>query len=211
MSQVTEEISKALIVGDAKTVGELTRRALDEGLEPGVVLNEGLIPGMNEVGRRFKASECYVPEVLIAARAMHTALDILKPLLSDSGVEPIGTAVIGTVQGDLHDIGKNLVGMMLEGAGFQVVDLGVDVWPQKFADAVKENKPDIVGMSALITTTMPAMKTTIDVLREAGIRDHVKVIVGGAPVTQRYADEIGADSYAPDAATAVDRCKELIT
>jgi 5-methyltetrahydrofolate--homocysteine methyltransferase len=165
---------------------------------------------MNEVGRRFKNNEFYVPEVLIAARAMHAAMDVLKPLLAASDVQPVGTVVIGTVKGDLHDIGKNLVAMMLEGGGFNVIDLGVDVSPEKFLQAVREHKPNIVGLSALLTTTMPAMKTTIEALKEAGVRDQVKVIIGGAPVTQRFADEIGADGYAPDAASAVDVARQLL-
>ncbi len=208
--EVLEELSQALINGNAPKTKQLTQQALDAGLPPDKVLNEGLIVGMNEVGRRFKNNEFYVPEVLIAARAMHAAMDVLKPLLAASDVEPSGTVVIGTVKGDLHDIGKNLVAMMLEGAGFEVIDMGVDVSPEKFLAAVKERKPDIIGLSALLTTTMPSMKTTIEALKEAGMRDQVKVMIGGAPVTQRYADEIGADGYAPDAASAVDTARKLI-
>jgi len=208
--EVLEELSQALINGNAPKTKQLTQQALDAGLPPDKVLNEGLIVGMNEVGRRFKNNEFYVPEVLIAARAMHAAMDVLKPLLAASDVEPSGTVVIGTVKGDLHDIGKNLVAMMLEGAGFEVIDMGVDVSPEKFLAAVKERKPDIIGLSALLTTTMPSMKTTIEALKEAGMRDQVKVMIGGAPVTQRYADEIGADGYAPDAASAVDTARRLI-
>jgi 5-methyltetrahydrofolate--homocysteine methyltransferase len=208
--EVLEELSQALINGNAPKTKQLTQQALDAGLPPAKVLNEGLIVGMNEVGRRFKNNEFYVPEVLIAARAMHAAMDVLKPLLAASDVEPSGTVVIGTVKGDLHDIGKNLVAMMLEGAGFEVIDMGVDVSPEKFLAAVKERKPDIIGLSALLTTTMPSMKTTIEALKEAGMRDQVKVMIGGAPVTQRYADEIGADGYAPDAASAVDTARKLI-
>jgi len=168
------------------------------------------VAGMNVVGTKFKNNEFYVPEVLIAARAMHAGMDILKPLLTESGVEPIAKVAIGTVQGDLHDIGKNLVAMMLEGAGFEVIDLGVDVKPEQFVDAVKNQGAELVCLSALLTTTMPYMKDTIQALKEAGVRDQVKVMIGGAPVTQSYADEIGADGYASDAATAVDVAKELL-
>ncbi len=205
-----QTIAANLIVGKAEEVRNLTEEALAQGVSPQDIIQGALIPGMNEVGRRFKANEFYVPEVLIAARAMHAALDVLKPLLAESDVQPVGTAVLGTVKGDLHDIGKNLVGMMLEGAGFEVVDLGVDVTPERFIEVVKEQKPQVLGMSALLTTTMPAMKMTIDAVREAGLRGEVKVIIGGAPVTQRYADEIGADGYAPDAATAVDVVKGFL-
>jgi len=204
------ELAANLIEGNAPKVKELTEKALAEGIEPGRIINEGLIPGMNEVGRLFKAGEFFIPEVLVAARAMHAGLDIVKPLLSSYESEPVGMAVVGTVKGDLHDIGKNLVAMMLEGAGFQVIDLGVDVPPAKFVEAVKERRPHLVGMSALLTTTMPSMKATIEALQEAGLRDKVKVMVGGAPLTQRYADEIGADGYAPDASSAVDKARELL-
>ena len=204
------ELAQALINGNAPQTKELTQKAVDEGTPPEKILNEGLIVGMNEVGRRFKNNEFYVPEVLIAARAMHAAMDVLKPLLAESDVQPAGTVLIGTVKGDLHDIGKNLVAMMLEGGGFNVIDMGVDVSPEKFLDSVKQHKPQVIGLSALLTTTMPAMKTTIEALKEAGVRDNVKVIIGGAPVTQRYADEIGADGYAPDAASAVDVTRQLL-
>jgi 5-methyltetrahydrofolate--homocysteine methyltransferase len=176
---------------------------------PESIVNEGLIVGMDEVGRRFKANEFYVPEVLIAARAMHAGMDIVKPLLAESGVKPRGTVVIGTVQGDLHDIGKNLVAMMLEGGGWEVVDLQVDVAADTFVNSVNEQSPNVLAMSALLTTTMPGMKDTIDALSAAGVRDKVKVMIGGAPVTQAFADEIGADGYAPDAASAVDLANEL--
>ena len=205
-----QSIAANLIVGKKEEVRNLTEEALAQGVSPQDIIQGALIPGMSEVGRRFKANEFYVPEVLIAARAMHAALDVLKPLLAESDIQPAGTAVLGTVKGDLHDIGKNLVGMMLEGAGFEVVDLGVDVTPERFIEVVKEQKPQVLGMSALLTTTMPAMKMTIDAVREAGLRGEVKVIIGGAPVTQRYADEIGADGYAPDAATAVDVVKGFL-
>jgi 5-methyltetrahydrofolate--homocysteine methyltransferase len=206
---VLEELAQALINGNAPKTKELAQKAVDEGIAPGKVLNEGLIVGMNEVGRRFKNNEFYVPEVLIAARAMHAGMDVLKPLLSEAEAASAGTVLIGTVKGDLHDIGKNLVAMMLEGAGFNVVDLGVDVSSEKFLEAVRDHKPKVVGLSALLTTTMPAMKTTIEALKEAGVRDSVKIMIGGAPVTQRYADEIGADGYAPDAASAVDVARSL--
>jgi len=202
-------LAESLIKGKAPEVKELTQKALDDGVAPNEVLNDGLIKGMGVVGERFKNNEFYVPEVLIAARAMHAGMDILKPALADAGVEPIGKVLLGTVKGDLHDIGKNLVAMMLEGAGFEVVDLGIDVSPEKFVEAVKEGG-DIVAMSALLTTTMTAMKTTVDALEEAGVRDKVKTMIGGAPVTQNYADEIGADGYARDAASAADKAKELM-
>jgi len=201
-------LAENLINGKANDVKELTQKALDEGVSPGEVLNGGLIKGMNVVGVKFKNNEFYVPEVLIAARAMHAGMDILKPLLAESGVEPIGRVALGTVKGDLHDIGKNLVAMMLEGAGFEIIDLGIDVTPEKFAEAAGD--ADIIAMSALLTTTMTAMKTTIDALEEAGVKDKVKTMIGGAPVTQNYADEIGADGYARDAASAADKARELM-
>jgi 5-methyltetrahydrofolate--homocysteine methyltransferase len=174
-------------------------------------LNQGLIAGMNVVGDRFKKNEFYVPEVLIAARAMHAGMDIIKPLIASAGIEAKGKVAIGTVKGDLHDIGKNLVAMMLEGGGYDVIDLEVDVAPEKFVAAVKDQGANIVALSALLTTTMPAMKDTIDALATAGIRGQAKVMIGGAPVTQNYADEIGADGYAPDAASAVDKAAELLS
>jgi 5-methyltetrahydrofolate--homocysteine methyltransferase len=201
-------IYEAVIVGDAPKVKALTQQAMDEGADAKQVLQEALIPAMGEVGRRMKAQEFYVPEVLIAARAMQWGLGVLKPELAGAGLEPVGRVAIGTVKSDLHDIGKNLVSMMLEGAGFEVVDLGTDVSPEKFVAAVQEKGVNVIGMSALLTTTMPNMKKTIDALKEAGVREKVKVLIGGAPVTQRYADEIGADGYAPDASTAVDIAKE---
>ena len=203
-------IAENLINGRAPEVAASVKVALAEGVTPRTILNEGLMVGMDEVGRRFKANELYIPEVLIAARAMHAGMDLLKPLLVESNVELAGRVVLGTVQGDLHDIGKNLVGMMLEGGGFEVVDIGVDVAPDKFVRVVRELRPQVVGMSALLTTTMAAMKSTIEVLREAGLRDGVKIMVGGAPVTAAYAEEIGADGYAPDAASAVDLARRLV-
>ncbi len=209
MADMTK-ISQNLIDGKAPLVKQLVTDAIAEGVPPQTILNEGLIVGMNEVGRRFKANEFYVPEVLLAARAMHAGMGVIKPLLAENHVKPKGIVILGTVKGDLHDIGKNLVGMMLEGSGYQVVDAGVDVAPEKFVAAVKENKPDLIAMSALLTTTMTNMKTTIQALDEAGVRRSVKVMVGGAPLTQRYADEIGADGYAPDAASAAELATALM-
>lgn len=197
-----------LIYGKAEEVKRLARKAILEGISPQEILDKGLIVGMNEVGKKFKNGEFYVPEVLVAARAMHAGMDILKPLLTKSDMSCRGTLVIGTVRGDLHDLGKNLVAMMFEGAGFKVIDLGVDVPSEKFILAAKENKADIVGMSALLTTTMPAMRDTIDLIRKEGL--NVKTMVGGAPLTQSYADRIGADGYAPDCVSAVDKAKEIL-
>lgn len=205
-----EELAAALIGGKAPVVKELTEKALEAGESPQDVLNKGLVAGMNVVGRKFKNNEFYVPEVLIAARAMKGAMEVLRPKLAAAGVEPIAKIAIGTVQGDLHDIGKNLVAMMMEGAGFEMVDLGVDVKAERFVQAVKEDDVSVLALSALLTTTMPAMKNTIRALEEAGIRDDVKVMIGGAPVTQNYADEIGADGYSPDAASAVDKARQLL-
>jgi len=202
-------LAEALIRGDRETVAKLTKEAVDEQVAPKQILDDGLVAGMNVVGAKFKANEFYVPEVLIAARAMHAGMDILKPLLAASDVEPTGVVAIGTVKGDLHDIGKNLVAMMLEGAGFEIRDLGVDVAAETFVEEVKGGA-QIVALSALLTTTMPSMADVINAATEAGIRGDVKVMIGGAPVTQNYADEIGADGYAPDAASAVDKARELL-
>ncbi|MGI6565934.1 MAG: cobalamin-binding protein [Firmicutes bacterium] len=208
---VLQEMADALIAGNANKVKELTEKALAEGIPAGQIIRDGLIPGMAVIGERFKKNEIYVPEVLIAARAMQAGLGIVKPLLSEAeAAEKLGTVCIGTVKGDLHDIGKNLVAMMLEGAGFEVIDLGVDVPPEKFVEAVKEHNANYVALSALLTTTMVNMKETIQALTDAGLRDSVKVLVGGAPVTQSFADDIGADGYAPDSGTAVDIAKKLI-
>lgn len=204
------EISEALIAGSAPKVKQLVEAALAEGVAPAEIITNGLIPGMAVIGERFKVNEIYVPEVLIAARAMNAGLGIVKPLLAAGDFEPIGTVAIGTVKGDLHDIGKNLVAMMLEGAGFEIVDLGIDVSSEKFVNAVVEKGVTHVAMSALLTTTMPSMKDTIDALKAAGVRDKVKVMIGGAPVTQKYADEIGADGYSSDASSAVDLAKALM-
>ncbi len=206
-----QALAEAVINGDRDEVARLVQDAVAEGVGPGSIVNEGLIVGMEEVGRRFKANEFYVPEVLIAARAMHAGMDIVNPLLAESGIEPRGRVLIGTVQGDLHDIGKNLVAMMLEGGGYEVIDMEVDVPADQFVAAVNEHSPNVVALSALLTTTMPAMKDTIEALDAAGIRDQIKVMIGGAPVTQDYADEISADGYAPDAASAVDLAADLMS
>ena len=203
-----QELANNVISGKAKETKALVAQALEEGLPVADILNKGLIAGMNVVGVKFKANEFYVPEVLIAARAMKWGMEVLEPRLKEAGVQPVASIAIGTVKGDLHDIGKNLVGMMLQGAGFKVVDLGIDVAPEKFLDAVKTQGCKLVGLSALLTTTMPQMKNVIAAIKEAGVE--AQVIIGGAPVTQNYADEIGADGYAPDAASAVDVAKELI-
>lgn len=202
-----QALAEAVIGGDEKAV-DLTKAALDDGIAPEKVLEEGLIAGMNVVGERFKAGDFYIPEVLIAARAMKMAMEILEPKLTEAGVEPVGKAVIGTVKGDLHDIGKNLVMMMLKGAGFEVADAGTDVSAEDFVAKAKQSGAQIVGLSALLTTTMSMMETTIQSLKEAGVS--AKIMVGGAPVTQAFSDKIGADGYAPDAASAVDLAKSLI-
>jgi len=207
---VFEDLSNAVISGNVAKVTELTKKAIDDGVAPTDVINRGLITGMSVVGARFKAGEMFVPEVLMAARSMNAGLDIVKPLITEGDIPSVGKVIIGTVKGDLHDIGKNLVGMMMESGGFNVVNLGVDIPPEKFAAAVKEHKPQVVALSALLTTTMLAMKDTIEVLKEEGLRNSVKVIIGGAPVTQQFADEIGADGYAPDAASATDLAKRLL-
>ena len=203
------EIRQALESGNAQAVKKLVEAALGQDVSAETILNEGLIGAMSQVGEKFKKNEVYVPEVLVAARAMYAGLDVLRPILVETGTKAVGKLVIGTVR-DLHDIGKNLVRMMFEGAGFQVIDLGIDVPESKFIDAVRTEEPDLLGMSTLLTTTMPAMKATIEALKVAGLRDKVKVIVGGAPVTQNFADAIGADGYAPDASSAVELAKDLI-
>ena len=205
-----KQISENLIQGKADKVKELTQRSVDEGQDVSRILNEGLLAGMSVVGDKFKKNEFYVPEVLIAARAMKAGMQIIRPLLAEKGVKGAGKIILGTVRGDLHDIGKNLVGMMLEGAGFEITDLGVDVPPEKFVEAAKEKDVDIIGLSALLTTTMPGMRDVIEAIKSSDLKDKVKVMIGGAPVTQDYADEIGADGYAPDAASAVDKAKQLI-
>ena len=204
-----EEIKQAIIRGDAKKATELVTKALSENIGVENILNEGLIAGMNVVGVKFKNNEFYVPEVLIAARAMNQAMAILQPEIVKAGIKALAKVAIGTVRGDLHDIGKNLVSMMWKGAGFEVMDLGIDVPEEKFVEAAK-NGAQLIGLSALLTTTMPGMKSVIEKLKSEGIRDKVRVIIGGAPVTQAYADEIGADGYAPDAGSAVDKAKKLL-
>jgi 5-methyltetrahydrofolate--homocysteine methyltransferase len=209
MSETLDEISAAVIEGNIDEIEDLTEDALDDGLDAEEILNRGLMPGMDHVGVEFRAGNMFVPEVLRSARTMQGAMDILKPLLAESGVPLAGKVLLGTVKGDLHDIGKNLVGMMCEGAGFEVEDIGKDVAPEAFVEAVKAFEPDILGMSALLTTTMRSMESTIKVLEEAGVRDSVKIMVGGAPVTQAFADQIGADGYASNAASAADLAKTL--
>jgi 5-methyltetrahydrofolate--homocysteine methyltransferase len=204
-------MARALILGDKDTVARKTKEGLELSMDPRDLIFRGLIPGMDVVGEKFRRNEYYVPQVLLSARAMYAGLDLLKPLITKGGDgQSLGVVVIGTAQGDLHDIGKNLVAMMLEGAGFKVHNLGRDVAPEKFVAAVEEHSAQIVGISALMTTTMPAMKRTIDALSKAGLRERVKVMIGGAPVSQAYADEIGADGYARDSTLAVVRAKELL-
>lgn len=205
-----KEIGENLINGQAPKVRELTQAALDKGIEIEKILNEGLIAGMMEVGERFKREEIYLPEVLFAARAMKAGMEVLEPLLLSAGAQPRGKIILGTVKGDVHDVGKNLVGIMLKGAGFEVIDLGVDIAPEKFIDAAKEQGARLIGMSALLGTTIPVMKSTIEALEAAGLKGQIRTMIGGAIVTQSYADKIGADGYAPDAASAVDKAKELL-
>ena len=201
-------LSEAVIKGDQNTAVEITKAAIEEGTAAESILNEGLVAGMDVIGGRFKKNEVYIPEVLIAARAMKMAMEILEPELVKAGVKPVGKFLIGTVQGDLHDIGKNLVAMMLKGAGFEVVDLGVDIRPEKFVEQARATGAQLVGMSSLLTTTMPSIEKTVKALKEAAVP--AKVMIGGAPVTQGYADKIGADGYSPDAASAVDLAKSLV-
>ncbi len=205
-----ETVYQAILEGNALDAASQVKAALDAGIPAADILSKGCIAAMSEVGRLFEEGELFVPEMLIAARAMQAAMNVLKTHLAEGEIVSAGKVVIGTVAGDLHDIGKNLVGMMMEGAGFEIVDLGTDVSPTAFVNAVREHRPAIVGMSALLTTTMPAMSATIEALNEAGLRDMVKVLVGGAPVTQAFADKIGADGFAPDASSAARRAKELL-
>ncbi len=205
-----EKLSNSVIKGNREEVVELTQEAVDEGVKPNEIINQGLINGMNVVGKRFKAGDMFVPEVLMAAKAMKGGMEIVQPLLVEGEREEAGRVVLGTVAGDLHDIGKNLVGMMMESGGLEVTDLGTDVEADEFVESIREFKPHLLGMSALLTTTMLEMKDVIEVLEEEGLRDDVKVIVGGAPVTKEFADEIGADGWAPDAASAKDLVFELL-
>ena len=209
-----EEILKGLyddtLVGNAPSVKALVEQGLADDMDPSAMLYDALIPSLEEVGARFERGDYFVPEMLIAARAMQGALDILRPLLAETGAVQVGTFLMGTVKGDVHDIGKNLVDIMLEGAGFKVVDLGVQIAPETFIDAIKEHKPDVVGFSAFLTTTMPMFKANINALEKAGVRDSVIVMVGGAPVTQEYADAVGADGYSADASSAVKKAKQLM-
>jgi 5-methyltetrahydrofolate--homocysteine methyltransferase len=209
MSEILEEISTTVIEGELDEIEDLTEDALDDGISAEDILNKGLMPGMDYVGVEFKAGNMFVPEVLRSAKTMQISMDILKPLLAESGVPMVGRVLLGTVKGDLHDIGKNLVGMMCEGAGFEVEDIGKDIAPESFVEAVKKFEPDVLGMSALLTTTMRAMESTIKVLEEAGVRDKVKIMIGGAPVTQAFSDQIGADGYASNAASATDLAKRF--
>ena len=208
--ELLSELYDKTLVGNGPDVLTLTRQGLDMGLSPETLLYEALIPALEEVGARFERGDFFVPEMLIAGKAMAGALDILRPLLAETGAETIGKIVMGTVKGDVHDIGKNLVNIMFEGAGFEVIDLGVQVSPEKFVAAIQQHKPDIVGFSAFLTTTMPMFKANMNALAKAGLRDEVIVMVGGAPVTQEYADVVGADGYAADASAAVVRAKELL-
>jgi 5-methyltetrahydrofolate--homocysteine methyltransferase len=205
-----KQISDSLQKGDFKEVPKLIQGALDAGIIPSKILSDGLVAGMDVVGEKFRCDEIFMPEVLISAKAMQAGMDVLRPKLIETGVKLAGKVALGTVKGDLHDIGKNLVGMLLEGAGFQVIDLGIDVPIDQFVTAVKSNQPNILGLSALLTTTMPVMKAVIESLIEAGVRSGVKVMVGGAPVTEKYSKDIGADGYAPDASSAVIKARELI-
>ena len=205
-----QEISEAVVAGNAKKIKDLVEQALKEGMSPKDILDKALIPGMAIVGEKFKIGEYFIPEVLVAARAMNAGVKLIEPFLSQGEKGYAGKVVIGTVLGDIHDIGKNLVAIMLRGAGFQVIDLGLNVPPEKFVEKAKSESADIVAMSALLTTTMLAMKDTIYAIKKAGIKNKVKIMIGGAPVTQKYADEIEADGYAPDAATAVLKAKELL-
>lgn len=207
---ILNTIFETVIRGDMVAVANQVEAALKDGLDPARILNESLIAAMAEVGDRFERDDCFVPEMLIAARAMKTGVALLKPHLIEGGIQPLAKVVMGTVKGDLHDIGKNLVAMMLEGSGFEIIDMGTDVAPEKFVDAIKTHRPTLVGLSALLTTTMPSMQATIDAIGEAGLINTVTVMVGGAPVNQKYADQIGADLFAADAASAARKAKEVL-
>jgi len=210
MSEILEKMASLLMAGKEAEVKGLTKEALDKGIKAKDIVDNGLLAGMDVVGKRFKAGDMFIPEVLLCARCMHGAMDILQPFLSEGDAAGEGKVIIGTVEGDLHDIGKNLVAMMMQGAGFKVIDLGVNLKPQAFVDAVKDHKPDIVGMSALLTTTMPKMEETILALQEAGLRGLVKIMAGGAPVTQDFIKKIGADAYGANAASAAENAKALL-
>ena len=205
-----DTITETLISGDGEMLQQLVKEAIDAGIPAGSILNDGLIAGMDIVGEKMESGDMFIPEVLMAAQAMSESVVVLKPLLSEGQSSTAGKVIIGTVKGDLHDIGKNLVKMMLESAGFETIDLGVDISPEDFVKAIIENKPDIVGLSALLTTTMPMMKRSIQTIEESGLRKNLKIIVGGAPVNQAFADEIGADGYAPDAGAASKLAKSLL-
>ena len=207
---VIDELREGVIQGQANVALEKVKQALDEGFAADVILNEGLISAMGKVGQMYEDGIVFVPEMLIAARAMDKALQILRPYLVEQGVKPLGKVAIGTVKGDLHDIGKKLVAMMLEGSGFEIIDLGIDAAPEKFVDAVQNKGANVVALSALLTTTMPNMKNVVEALKQSGVRDKVRIIIGGAPVNQAYADQIGADGYAPDASSAVRKVRELM-
>ena len=206
LRKISEELQK----GNFKDVAKLAQEALNAGIDPSKILNDGLVAGMDVVGEKFRKEELFIPEVLIAVKAMHEGMEILRPKLVETGAKLVGKIVLGTVKGDLHDIGKNLVGMFFEGAGYQVIDLGIDVTSEKFVEAVKTNQPNMVGLSALLTTTMPKMKEVIESLAEAGLRKSVKVIIGGAPVTEKFARDIGADGYALNGGEAVAKAKTLL-
>jgi 5-methyltetrahydrofolate--homocysteine methyltransferase len=205
-----QEMATLLQQGDVNAVKTLTQSLLDNGVPAKTILNEGLIAGMTVVGEQMRCGEMYLPEVLQSASVMHAAMDILKPHLLSGGVEPIGRVVLGTVKGDMHDIGKNLVGIMLQGAGFEIIDLGINTTPEEFVEAIRRHQPKLIGLSAMLTTTMLVMKKTIEVINASGLRSQIKIIIGGAPITQRFADEIGADAYTRDAVSAVDKVKELL-
>ena len=208
--ELLERMSEELQKGNYREVPNLVQEALKVHIPPSKILSDGLVAGMDVVGEKFRRNELFIPEVLISAKAMHAGMEVLRPKLVESGAKPAGKVVIGTVKGDLHDIGKNLVGMLMEGAGYQVIDIGIDIPSEKFVEAVKAHQPQVVGLSALLTTTMPRMKEVIESLREAGIRNQVKVMVGGAPVTEKFAQDIGADGYAPDAASAAEKVRQLL-
>jgi corrinoid protein of di/trimethylamine methyltransferase len=213
MSEAQTDLSRlyeAILTGDANTAKEVTQLALQEGVDPQKLVMDYMVPAMDDVGQKFECNEYFVPELLIAARAMKSSLELIRPLLAEKGVEPVARVVIGTVKGDLHDIGKGLVASMLEGGGFEVIDLGVDVPAEKFVDVAKEKKADIIALSALLTTTMTAMKGVIEALKEAGVRDQFKVIIGGAPVTQQYCESIAADGYSPTASGAVSLARTMV-